>query len=336
LRGCATKGWLERFDAGTTLAVRVDPDGVVGIDPLPEPPAIDPDLVAALLAAYHRMADEPELPVSGEDLVFALLAEDRDAFREPRAPLDALCGAAGLERRASAVAHDPAFWTNQTWLQRAGRIHAAAHGDEELAHDALAVLDLADLADLADAADDDRDQVQAALDALDEIEVISLVADEPFDEDTWFERAEHAAALVERLLGLARRPASARRPTTWRPEPPRGTATWRPPNGTSSWPSMPTPTTCSPSTGSPGARATGAMPPAPSGCGDAARRPTRSPSTLPPSNRSPPRPTVPAWAATSPAGAARAASTSSATSAWSLALSWPTGSAGCTARRPAT
>jgi len=195
------EGWLDRFDAGTTLAVRVDPDGVVRIDPLPEPPAIDPDLVAALLAAYHRMADEPELPVSGEDLVFALLAADREVFREPRAPLDALCEAAGLERRASAVAHDPAFWTNQTWLQRAGRIHAAAHGDEELAHDVLAVLDLVESDN-----DDDRDQVQATLDALDEIEVVSLVADELFDEDTWFERAEHAAALVERLLGLARRP----------------------------------------------------------------------------------------------------------------------------------
>jgi hypothetical protein len=194
-------GWLDRFKAGTVLAVRVGPDGAINLQPLPETPAADPELVAAVRQVYDERVAEPQLPVSGEDLVFGLLATDRARFDTARAPLSLLCEAAGLDRRASSVAHDPEIWSNQQFLRRAGRVTAEAGGDEDLAERVLTVLDVADR--LAAGAEVDGDQVRHALADLEDLEVLGLVTDELFDPH---DPAGETDALATHLVAVARRP----------------------------------------------------------------------------------------------------------------------------------
>ena len=197
------EGWLERFPVGATLAVTVDADGGVEIEPLPDAPPVDDALVAALRRAYHAY-DESELPVAAEDLVFGMLAEDRAVFSEARAPLAALCEAGGLEQRGSAFADDPARWTNLRRLRRAGRVFAATGDDEDLATGVLDVLDLADA--LAEGNGAEPGPLREAFEALDDLEVLVFASDQLFDDDRWPEESEAADALVTALLAAARRP----------------------------------------------------------------------------------------------------------------------------------
>jgi hypothetical protein len=58
------EGWLEAYQEGTLIAVRVDDEGVVRIEVLDDEPTPDPELAAALRAVYDREVAEPDLPVS--------------------------------------------------------------------------------------------------------------------------------------------------------------------------------------------------------------------------------------------------------------------------------
>jgi SEC-C motif len=196
------EGWLDRFDAGTVLAVRVDAGGDIRLDPLPASPAVDPDLVAALRRVYDNEVEEPELPVPGEDLVLGLLAEDRAAFGAPQAPLEALCEAAGLDRRASEVAHDPDLWENARIQRRVARVSFEAEDDTELANTVLDVVALLHEVDAGAAVD--PDQIRDALDELEDLDVLGLVADEVFGDH---EPVGGPEAVAARLVAAARRPA---------------------------------------------------------------------------------------------------------------------------------
>jgi hypothetical protein len=195
-------GWLDRFEVGTVLAVRAGPDGAIDLRALPEAPAVDPDLVAAVRQAYEAAVAEPQTPVSGEELVFEVLATDRALFDTVQAPLNVLCEAAGLEVRASSVAHDPEIWSNEQMLRRVGRVTTAAGGDKDLAERALGVLDLADR--LGTGGDVDITWAQRALDDVEDLEVLGLVTDELFDTHN---PSADADALATHFLEVARRPS---------------------------------------------------------------------------------------------------------------------------------
>jgi hypothetical protein len=195
-------GWLERFEVGTILAVRVDGQGAVTLEPLATEPPADPTVVESLRRAYDDAVDEPQLPVSGQELVLGMLAHDRAAFAQPQASLTTLCAAAGLDKQASAVAHDPSIWGNGRRLSRIHRIVHGADGDDELAETTLAVLDTCD--QLRDGEPLDDAAVGRVLDELADLDVLALATDELID-------ARHndpsADLLVTGLLAAADRPS---------------------------------------------------------------------------------------------------------------------------------
>lgn len=194
-------GWLDRFEVGTVLAVRVGPDGAIDLRALPEAPAVEPDLVVAVRQVYEQEVAEPQLPVSGEDLVFGLLATDRALFDKVQAPLDMLCEAAGLDRQAWSVAHDPEIRSNERMLRRVGRVTTEAGGDKDLAERVLGVLDLADRLDTG--RDVDVGWARRALDDLEDLEVLGLVTDELFGTHN---PSADASTLATHLVEVARRP----------------------------------------------------------------------------------------------------------------------------------
>lgn len=197
-------GWLERFDAGRTLAVRVDRDGMLGLQPLPGAPPVDAGLVAAVRRVYDEAVEEPQLPVSGEELILGLLADDRTTFARPQATLSDLCHAAGLDKRASAVGHDPEVWSN---LRQAGRIQRVlrdAGGDTDLAEQALDVITLLD--DLDGGTDIEAERVREALGALGDLDVLFLVIEEVFNPDAP-DCLVRADAVTGRLVEAAASPA---------------------------------------------------------------------------------------------------------------------------------
>lgn len=195
-------GWLDRFEVGTALAVRVSADGAIGLSPLTESPAVEPDLVELVRLVYDQVVEEPQLPVSGEDLIFGLLAADRATFAAARAPLSTLCEAAELELRASAVVHDPEIWANQETLGRIHRVFDQA-GDKELASQVLEILELIDELEV-DETTIDAARVGRALDGLADLEVLELVTDELFDDRLPRRGAETVAS---RLVEAAKSPA---------------------------------------------------------------------------------------------------------------------------------
>ncbi len=193
--------WLEPFDVGSTLAVRVSSDVAVEIQVLAEEPPVDEALVGLVREAYEAAVDEPQLPVSGQDLVLGLLAQRRDAFDLPQASLTSLCHAAGLEKRASEVADDPEIWRNQDRLGRYARVVGASGGDEDAAVAALEALDVFDR--LLDGEPVDEEARRDVLTALHQLEALALVIDELFDR----RRAPTTrGAMTEPLLAVARRP----------------------------------------------------------------------------------------------------------------------------------
>lgn len=199
-------GWLDRFTPGDVLAVRVAQDGTATIGVLPATPRIDDGLVAALRRVYDTEVAEPGLPVSAEDLILGLLAADRDAFAQPQAPLAELCAAAGLEQRASQVAHDEEIWANERAMRRIGRLLDATGDDVEVSERVLAVMATLDAVALGTAS---RDAINDALGQLSDVEVLDLVTDEVLG----FIPLHEPTVIAERLVAAAsndRRRATAR------------------------------------------------------------------------------------------------------------------------------
>jgi hypothetical protein len=210
-------GWLERFEAGALVAVRVDEARVVHLEPAEGEP--DPgDLPARVRAVYDIEVDEPWLPVTGEDLVLGLQFEDRASFRRPRPPLSELCAAAGLERRGDLVAHDGTVWHTQRRSRRIARALGITD-DGDTARKILRVIDLADLVAGVDPAavpeidgPADGPALRDALAAMADGEVLSGVAMELFDgpepgagaRAAIFVEALVAAAGTAREVGVAR------------------------------------------------------------------------------------------------------------------------------------
>ncbi|MGH9305113.1 MAG: hypothetical protein ACRDZ5_12020, partial [Acidimicrobiales bacterium] len=130
-------GWLDAFDAGDLVAVRVV-EGELRLEKLDDKPSLDEHLVEALRAAYYRQADEADLPVPVEKILLEVLASDPDAFRHPQAPLRDLLGAAGLKINSGRAAHAPAVFANAIRTARTTRIAATIQGKD----DVRAVVDL--------------------------------------------------------------------------------------------------------------------------------------------------------------------------------------------------
>jgi SEC-C motif len=192
-------GWLERFDAGDLLAVRVLGDavaiGVLESEPLPEP-----GLVQRLRAAYDLEVEEPELPISTEDILLRMLATDRGTFAAPQPPLSELCRAAGLEVRGNVVAHDESIWANERLLHR---FHRVADRLEER-DDRLAALDALDR---FDDLSEDRRALRRALSTLRSPDILEVVSSEMLGPDDDPDRLELTHAFAERLSRAAGRPS---------------------------------------------------------------------------------------------------------------------------------
>ncbi len=171
-------GWLERYPAGSTLAVRVDDDERVSFEVLPSAPEVDDEVVDLLRRVVEAEGDEPESSTELETVVLGMLAERRDMFATPQAPLSDLVEAAGVERRGSAVVSDPEHWRNDALLRRYGRVHRAAEGDEELSSEALSVLEVCDQLVLGEPVEED--ELHSAVESLTDPDVFDLVSKELF------------------------------------------------------------------------------------------------------------------------------------------------------------
>ncbi|MGH9276667.1 MAG: YecA family protein [Acidimicrobiales bacterium] len=185
-------GWLASFAEGSVLAVRVDRSGLVTLDSLSEQPPPDPELVALVRSVYDDAVDEPWLPVAGEELVLGALRRNRRAFSGPRAPLDDLCAAAGLERRQEEVAHEDSVWEAREQLWRVHHVYDTLD-DADQQRAALRVLETAD---------DDEPSSEAlrdALKALADPDVREVVLDE-------LDEYDRLAPFAEALVAAARRP----------------------------------------------------------------------------------------------------------------------------------
>jgi len=198
------EGWLDRFAPDTVLAVRVDRDERIDLEAIREPAPVDPASVAAVRRVYDATTAETRLPVSGQELVLGLLVEDRAACSVLRAPLSALCEAAGLERRGSFVAHDDEVWANARRFGRIARLSLVAEDDRELAVRVLDSLEAFDAlaTDTADAVDEA--QITDVLDRLADIEALALVTDELFGDA---EPLEDVGGVAARLIAAARTPS---------------------------------------------------------------------------------------------------------------------------------
>ena len=206
---------LGGHDVGALIAVRVDAEGMIEVEPVDAEPALDDTLVAALRAAYDREVAESGLPATAEDLVLAVLLDRRESFGAPQAPLRELCAAAGLEQRGDSVAHDATVWAADVQTRRMFRIVEAVE-DPELGEVLLACLEQLESADTPDA------ELRGALSRLADDELLGVAADELFPEDlhdlVLLEGAADAAdaaiatealapyrALGERMCEVARR-----------------------------------------------------------------------------------------------------------------------------------
>ncbi len=149
-------GWLDAR-TGATLLVRMA-DGQLALDRVDSPPVPTPEQVTAVQRAFARGADTVESSselldeVSHElttamldDVLAEALVVDRDAFlAAPVPPVDALLGAAGLERAETTVAEVGCDWDALGRWRRRTRL-AYLHDLDEQEGEALElVLDIAD------------------------------------------------------------------------------------------------------------------------------------------------------------------------------------------------
>jgi SEC-C motif-containing protein len=151
---------------------------VVHLEALPDAPAVDPSLVAALRRVYDEDVAEPGLPASAEGLVLGVLAADPGAFDGPRAPLGDLVDAARLERRGTDVAHDPAVWAQARALVHMNDV-VDRTDDRRVSRAAVEVL--TDAAHVAEGVPVDLARLRSSLNHLRDDEVLGLVTDQVFD-----------------------------------------------------------------------------------------------------------------------------------------------------------
>lgn len=114
-----TGGWLDRFEPGTTLAVRVDSNGAVELEGLPATPPVDQRLTAAILDVHDAAVAETRNPASAETLVFGLHVAMPTPFQQPQAPLRDLCRVAG-QSPAAALARRVCRWFGQALAGEVG------------------------------------------------------------------------------------------------------------------------------------------------------------------------------------------------------------------------
>lgn len=195
-------GWLHAWEPTTILAVRLDANGRVSIDPLPAPPPVSQSLVDAILAAYDDELDETRLPVAAAELLTSVCVADPDAFTSPEAPLSVLCEEAGLDARGARFADDPAVWRMQRRLGDLFTITALEGEDEGLRHAATEVLRDCDA--LTDGEPLHPDVVARVLDDLADVDVLALVDDPLAGDDPTPDGG--LSAPIAALLGVARRP----------------------------------------------------------------------------------------------------------------------------------
>jgi SEC-C motif len=191
--------WLATYPEDTLLAVRVDPEGTVDLDPLPATPELDVTLVERLRRVYDAEVAEPELPVAAEDLVLGLQLEDRSTFATPRPPLEELSAAAALERRRHEVAHDDQIWANSVLVYRVGRVMDLLDlpSQRHAAFEALTA---------AEEEDTEQEQLRAVLSGLRDPDVLDVVTDLLLGPDDDPELLEATERFSERLLEAAQRP----------------------------------------------------------------------------------------------------------------------------------
>ena len=206
------QGWLERFEPGDLVAVRVSDDGVVELGVVDEDLKPDPALVERLRAVYDEEVEEVWLPVPAEDLVLGLQFEDAGSFAEPRLPLSELAAAAGLEVRGTEAAHEESVWYHRSHGQRTWRVLHEIGDDRSLSEWILGILVLADIAAGADPAmvaevsgHGEPLAARQVLEFLVDDEVLRVVANELFDGPDP-DGAERARPFVDLLVAAADRP----------------------------------------------------------------------------------------------------------------------------------
>ena len=192
--------WLEPLPPGALLAVRVSPDGEVAISVLDVEPTASEELVASVRVAYDAEVEEGWLPVTAEDLLLAVLARDRIAFARPAPPLSELAEMAGLEQRDESYAHDESVWHQAQLAERHWRVLDRL-GPGPLARTAMRVLELTDEG-VWDAA-----VAREVLRGLGDPEVLEVVPDELLGMADDPQLVDELAALADRLLAMASRPA---------------------------------------------------------------------------------------------------------------------------------
>ncbi len=180
--------WLTAHPAGTLLAVRVDADGRVTLEPLDDEPPMPPALPARLREVYDA---EPGLPVPAEVLLLGL--RHRGALDGPVPPLDDIASVAGLERRGDEYAHAASVWAAGEEADRHWRLLDRL-GPGGPATTALEVLDLL--------AAGDATALRRALDLLEDPDVVEAVTDELLGPD---EDPAALVALADRLVAVAGR-----------------------------------------------------------------------------------------------------------------------------------
>ncbi len=215
------QGWLDDFEVGACVAVRVDSDGALDLTDAEVPSAPDDTLVRRVRDGYDRVVDEPWLPVGGHDLLLEVLAECPTAFDSAQAPLSELCEAAGLEVREAFVAHNETVWHTRERLGCYIRLAELFDGERDKLKVAIHVIDIADLLGGMDPdaipeieGDVDPPMLRDALDDLgSEFEVLDAVATELIDVDAHPKALDRAIALAyafERVAGRGRQTAVVR------------------------------------------------------------------------------------------------------------------------------
>jgi hypothetical protein len=192
------EGWLAGFGPDAVLCVRLDGD-VVHIEALDAEPPTDPELVGRVRAVYDAEVAEGWMPVSADEILLGLLIEDRDLFGEPRAPLTALCEAAGLDQNGVFFAHEASVWEERDRARRTHRVVLRLDESEDR-HAVLSVLDR------FDEGTDDPAELSNVLEACASPELLEVVADELFGYDDAPGRTDDVAAFAQRLLGAATYP----------------------------------------------------------------------------------------------------------------------------------
>lgn len=96
-------GWLDGFEVGTVVAVRVAEDGELSLTEVDEP-GLDDDLVAEVDRAFTAL--DTGMVVVGIDLAVEMAVADPTTFEQPHRPLSELATDAGLEIRGAVMARD--------------------------------------------------------------------------------------------------------------------------------------------------------------------------------------------------------------------------------------